>query len=383
MGGNPAKAPKVRDGQGRYVKEGKPLGGNRPKPKKSAPSTKRPTPRKPKKSAATAKVDKATAKAKTERGRKRAVAFRKGHYYEWCGVRYDSVTRIIKTLSSEALVSWAANMVAKHVYTLCVMKEAGRLTGPALFAQLQDTNELSKAPYRYRNDKRDLGSASHKIAEAISLGQQIDPQFLSPELRPYTLSLTEWLEANRPTVEATECTVINRTHGYAGTLDWLMAFERLLDPFADADAVPEFRPRRILVDQKTSKDTYVDHCFQLTAYRNAEFIPLPRSKFGAEQVKRLGEELGVVIAEVEDGWELPMPETDGGAILLLKPHEARLMEWPTGPEVFHAFLSLYDVFRFLESRPEAIEISPVQTIMKLAEASATPDAAKDKTPAKV
>lgn len=291
-------------------------------------------------------------RAKRQDGGKSAQPkIKSGDVYSWNGERFAAVTGVLKVLGKDALVKWAAQMVARHVYELCILKEAERITGSALMTLLKDSNKLAASPYELRDAKRDLGTAVHTIAELISFGDSVDPLILGADLRPYVLSFVNWWEANKPTVLASEMTVINRTHGYGGTLDMIV----------------DLGGERLVLDIKTSKDTYVDHALQLAAYRHCEFCPVPLDKMVLTPEEIKAERVKVT----PNGYEFPMIEgITGGAILVLRPHEAKLMRWECGQDEFEAFLAAKRMYDWTRTFPKPWEASVVPTLMASAVAAA-------------
>lgn len=140
-------------------------------------------------------------------------------------------------------------------------------------------------------------------------------------MKGYIESFLLWLETTGAEFEASEFACFNRTIGYAGTCDALVRLKC---------------GRLIAFDYKTSSDSYSEHALQLAAYRHAEFIGL------------------------QDGTEEPMPETDGGCILLPQPDGsiAKLLEWPTGDAEFQSFAALKTVYDWDSQRVKYQEVKP-------------------------
>lgn len=289
-------------------------------------------------------------KGRYDSGKHAQPKLKRGDRYDWSGREYVAVTAALGIMEKSGLTHWAANLVARHVYTLCILKENDRLTGAALMSMLKDVQTLSKVPWQYKEVRRNLGSAAHKIAEQVSIGQDVDVEALGSDLKPYVKSLVEWFDANRPVVLASEMTVANHSHGYAGTLDMVV----------------DLNGERLVIDFKTSKDTHKEHALQLAAYRFAE-----KCLFTFEDMSIDDDDLlSMEGTKTSQGYELPMIEDiTGGAILLVQPHECRLMRWECGEDEFEAFLHAKGLYSWTRRLPKPWEGSPHPTLLQLLEQS--------------
>ncbi len=232
--------------------------------------------------------------------------------YTWKSERFRSVTTILGgTLPKPALVSWAAKCVAQHVAERARELEQKRIGGKALLRELLDADYLAKIPWQKRNAKADLGTCIHKVCEGVAAGELVNPKMFGA-LEGYVAAFLAWIEQMRPEYVAIEAEVFNREYGYAGTLD----------------SIVRVGGRTLIMDYKTSADTYPDHSLQLAAYRHAQFM-------------------------VVGDREIPMPATDGGAILLVHPSGCRLYEWDCGEEEFALFRSLIPIERWMKLKREA------------------------------
>lgn len=236
----------------------------------------------------------------------------RGRVYQWRGESYWSVTTIIKGgLPAPALMAWGIKSVAEYA-----VENANRL-GRMVQAAEGDPEALDGvvawlkgSPYRERDRAADLGTTLHELAEAHALGKPLPeaPLPAQPQLAQFHRFLDDW----DPEFEMAEASVYNRTEQYAGTLDAIVA------RFRKAPALG-----RVLLDYKGGKGVYPEAGLQLSAYRHAEFVGL-------------------------DGEEIPMPATDGGMVLHLRPDGYALLPVDTGDEVFRSFLFVREVFRFQE-----------------------------------
>jgi len=241
--------------------------------------------------------------------------------YTWKDERYPSVTTILRNLDKPALPRWAAKSVAEYVAAQCKAKESGQISGADLFAHLQDVDALKGIPWSIRDAKRDIGSTLHQVAEQITLGTPIDPKVFAADIRPYVESFMAWHQSAGVVFEASEMALFNRSHSYAGT----------------CDALVRIGGRPLVLDYKTSSDTYEEHALQLAAYRHAEFIGM------------------------ETGEEIAMPQTEGGAILLVGETGCRLMEWECSNDEFEVFLALRRIYDWRVDKKQAREVSQCQS----------------------
>lgn len=239
--------------------------------------------------------------------------------YNWKGESFPSVTTVQRQQAKPALIYWSAKMVAEHVGGLCELVEAERMTTTQLLTVLKDTDKLKGVPWSKRDDKADIGTTVHAVADLINSGGVVDPGAFSLDVAPYIRAYIDWFGRWTPDIEALEATVYNRRHNYAGTFDAIATF-------------PSMGGRKLLVDFKSSSATYPEHAVQMAAYRHAEFIGLP------------------------SGEEHPMPQVDGGALLLLGPDTYTFYEWSCGSREFEVFLALRHLHDWSKSEPAPTEL---------------------------
>jgi hypothetical protein len=168
------------------------------------------------------------------------------HYYEDAnGKRIPGVTTILNEgIPKPALINWAANATAE-----AAVNRWDELTdmGPADRLKI-----LKAARYEDRDAAAKRGTEVHAIAERLIFGDEVA---VPDELRGHVEAYVKFLDDWAPNPVLTEVTVINYTHGYAGTLD--MIFDR-----GDGN---------ILADIKTTRSgIYGETALQLAAYRYAE-----------------------------------------------------------------------------------------------------------------
>lgn len=231
-----------------------------------------------------------------------------------------SVTNALSSIHKPALMPWAAGMTADAVIADPITVARRARTEPAALRK-----ELVAVHRQYTERAQNLGTRVHNRAQAMVLGV---PYPADPEVEPYARQLAAWFRLWRldlgVDVEAVETTVMHRQHGYAGTGDlwvWLRT--------------GRFRRRQLwLFDYKTSAkkpaDTvYDEQPLQLAALRWAPEWLLP------------------------DDTTEPAPRVHRTALLNLRPGAHRMIEVPSGPEEFRAFLSATRTARYLHSAPSA------------------------------
>lgn len=221
----------------------------------------------------------------------------RGRTYQWRDETFDSVTTIISGgVPKPALKAWGERVVAE---TAVKKKDVWAKMTPE-----EAVDFLKRSPFRETDKAATKGSDIHEWAEAHVLGQPIaEPRAeIAETCDQFKAFIADW----SPTFEASEVTVYNREHGYAGTLDTIV----VLDGF------------RYLMDFKTGKGVYGEVALQLAAYRHAEFMGLP------------------------DGTEEPMPKVDGCAVLHLRPKGYQVIPVAAGQAEFRAFLYAQQVRRF-------------------------------------
>jgi len=131
----------------------------------------------------------------------------------------------------------------------------------------------------------------------------------------------QWLEDFMPEFEMTEATVANPVVGYAGALDCVCRI-----PVLD---------KRLVIDYKSGKGIYADVALQLSAYRYATEVWLPNA-----------------IKE-------PMPETDGGAVLHLKPGGYEFRPVFTGAAEFAAFCAARTAYVWKRENERRVICAPI------------------------
>lgn len=234
--------------------------------------------------------------------------------YHWKGESFVSVTTALGALAKPAIAPWAAKCVAEYANELLDRGREERWNYERLREELA-VEKIKGAPWSKRDTKADLGTVIHDIAEKWALGQRLSIEVFSPEIQPYMRTLYRFLETEQVEFIAAEATVFSRAFGYAGTLD----------------GICKIGDRVMLMDYKTSTDSYPEHCLQMAAYRHADFIGI-----------------------AETGDELEIPATDGAMIVLVQPDIYTKVEWPAGEAEFGIFLSILNVAQWQRNKPKPL-----------------------------
>jgi hypothetical protein len=234
-------------------------------------------------------------------------------------VALPGVTSVIGMLPKPFLQRWAAKLVAE---TAVQNFEAVRSIAEHDPAGAVDF--LKNAPYRYTKLRAGIGSQAHDLFERMVRGEAIGR--VHPDLEPYRRGFAEFLAAVNPELVRAEDIAWSEEHQYAGSFDAILRVwviegpdgKLTIDPTRSAGSTPVL----LMVDWKTSKDTYPDVALQMSAYSHAETI---------------------IDA---DGNASPMPEFDGAAVLHITPEQWAFKPVQSGAEVFEIFLALRKIFNW-------------------------------------
>lgn len=218
------------------------------------------------------------------------------------------------------LLFWAANLTATDAFATLPKLVAASLY-PAEKEAAYDW--LRKGHIRKKEERGDIGTAAHTLVESHVLGTPLPEELLNdPDMAPYLDNFLRFVAEWEVEFEASEMTVGNFAHGYAGKLDYLFR-SRLIAAALKLPADTLF-----LGDTKTGgeldeKGVYPEAGLQMSAYRSAE------------------------VCWLRDGTQLPMPKIhDVGIVLHLRPEGYRPMPLKCGDDVFSAFLHVQQVAEF-------------------------------------
>ncbi len=247
----------------------------------------------------------------------RARSAGKGRFYvDGRGEAYWSVTTILKAVPKDALVYWSAKEAA-----ICAVDNIPRIR--AILGDDGDGREaainwIKGACWRSSGKKMELGTIVHNVIEALVIDGPMPA--IPKDAEPYVDQFLDWYATFNPQFQASEMTVFSRKEKYAGTLDMIATVPGL---------------GRLLIDTKTGSGVYPETALQLSAYRKAEFILLA------------------------DGREEPMPATDGGAVLHLRPDGYELIPVRCDDEVFRHFLFWREGYRWLNETSKTVIGDPL------------------------
>lgn len=261
------------------------------------------------------------------------VQVRDGRFYVWGGERYPSVTTILSNgVPKPFLVNWAKKVTAEYA-----VENIDLLNQLISRDQKGAIDWLKGAAYRQRDEAAAIGSLLHDYAEELSMGKQ---PVLDDDLPPIVYRMADnflnFLEVVEPTFTAVEAVVFSEQYGYAGTLDSLITVEPG-SPIANSLGWTEDRPMNLMCDIKTGKGVYPEVGLQLAAYANADFIAQ------------------------SDGSTVPMPDIDGAVVLHVRPTRWVLQPVDIGPEVFTAFLSIYETAQWTMTGKDNVLGNPLAT----------------------
>lgn len=248
-----------------------------------------------------------------------------------------SVTNVLSVgCAKPALVPWAAKIAAQYAMNNL----------PTLVARsrTEDPEELRKEVSRQvtvaRDKAADLGSRIHALAEAHVTGAALAEEEGDDEARHYVTQYQRFLDdfnidIDRD-VEASEMTVANPGHGYAGTGDLWVRLP--FDGYVDGKLAPVTDPAKrglFLVDIKTSAtrpatSVYGEYALQLTALRRCVEAWLPND---------------TVIAA---------PPVVGCAVLNLRRRTYELVPLPSGKAEWDAYLGCLALAKWMHGPGNAV-----------------------------
>lgn len=234
--------------------------------------------------------------------------------YSWRDEKFPSITTLLKVLDKPALAYWAAKSVAEYVADFVnnvVPRE--KLRWPLIQRHLGDVEEMKSVPWKYAQNRRDIGSSLHDVAERFVLGAQIDASVFSDDLRPLVMAYIDFCQCEKPEFEAIETGVFNRKLGYACTLDAIVK-------------LPRFGEVLCVMDNKTGKDVYPEAIIQVNAQRIGQFIGLA------------------------DGREIKMPKCEKNLILLIREEGWKLAEAPIIDDIEEIIKSLVTLYSYHQQK---------------------------------
>jgi hypothetical protein len=220
------------------------------------------------------------------------------------GEAVPSVTTIMKVLPKPALVPWAAKMAAEHACANWT-----RLSG---LPHSERIHEIKTAYKVYADKRASVGDEVHSLIECWSTGVPF-PE-VTKEIGRYASSFIKFMTSVRPVFLESEVTVWSRTHGYAGT----------------ADFIAEIDGKVVLCDVKSGKSLYPEIGLQLSALAHADFIIR------------------------DDGEEVPLPSVERMAGVHIRPRSWELRYVTQTDACFDCFLAAKAVLEWTENVAEEV-----------------------------
>jgi hypothetical protein len=193
------------------------------------------------------------------------------HVEKGCPYDRPSVTTLLKSISSPALVPWAAGAVAREaIRALREDFEDGTHDAVGKWASNDGTpwasndemfdkarRYLQQAPTRIRDTAADMGTFIHECADALARGEALPPLpegVSQAEVEAFVEQFERWRDGYQANFVWTEVEVHNPDEGYAGRFDSVMT-------------TPD--GETLLCDLKTGKGVYDTVALQLAAYGHA------------------------------------------------------------------------------------------------------------------
>lgn len=243
------------------------------------------------------------------------------------GERFVSVTTVLGLVAKDALLYWAAKVVQEKALDMvpalvkalrhrpCDMKGDDRCRACRDCIAL----ELRREPDRVRDEAADRGKRIHTVAEHYALHGQIRDH--DEDIQASVVQWLRWRNTHQVTFDASEVTVINREHGFAGTLDGVARCGWMPPKWKHLIGVP------LIDDLKSGKGVYDTHALQLAAYRcpgNVVLLP--------------------------NGDEEPLPDCDPemGLLVHVRPDDFWSRPVQVGPRTFGTFLKVLGLHRDLD-----------------------------------
>ena len=232
---------------------------------------------------------------------------------------YMGVTSALNAIPKQAIPYWAARTVAETaVENVDVLKDLVEKDPEGAIRWLKGS------PWSKRDKAADIGTAVHLIAELDASGDTVEADRILATLDPVGKEKAKQVRAFFASVPCeitlTEGVVYNDEHGYAGTLDFILEFDEpdLINRFPFPESADG--RLRVLTDLKTSKGVYSETALQLAAYRHADFV-----------------------FDMASGERLPMPGTDGAAVLHVTEKSWSLIPVDASADSFEKFLAALDL----------------------------------------
>lgn len=278
-----------------------------------------------------------------------------------------SVTTAIGVVSKEGLVRWAAGLAADaafaelptvvassrrracgNTHNRCYEKHGRDNTCPrCACGECRDCVRkwIVNRHYAEKSRRADEGKRTHDVIEWWALH---DGQIRShdADIAPYVKAFLALVVEYGLTPESflmSEAIGVNRAEMYAGTLDCIIRVDaRASDAAADLVA----RVLGITVEQAITDSAVVDLVGDFKT-REKELTPDRSPEFWAEQALQVTAYRSVETVQIKGtDIEVPMPATDGGLLIQLRPDGATPRLVVTNEATFAAFLCALNLYRW-------------------------------------
>lgn len=220
-----------------------------------------------------------------------------GRYRKTDPHKLYGVTTALKTLSTEALIGWAAKVTAAHAVDN--WDQLSQLGPSARLAEIVNARNVA------RDTASNAGTAIHLIAEKLS---RDEPVAVTEEQRPQAELLARWMDREQWESWANEFPIAHTTWKYGGTPDAMGTLHR--------------RGVNALIDFKRQPRVYEEVAWQLAGYRYADLCQM-----------------------AGPGSEGPMPVVDETYVVQVLPDRIEIVPVETDPAVHREFLHILQVAR--------------------------------------
>ncbi|MFE4367957.1 MULTISPECIES: hypothetical protein [unclassified Streptomyces] len=218
--------------------------------------------------------------------------------------RVPGVTSVLAMLPKPFLTPWAAKTTAE-----AAVDNLPAVTSIAKYDRDGAVDFLKGAYRRYTKTRAGIGSEAHDLFERMIREEVVNPADLPSQMRPYYENFSEFLDKVQPQLLRAEDVAWSDRHQYAGSFDALLRITG-----DDGETVT------VIVDWKTSKDTYPEVALQMAAYGFADRLIDP------------------------EGNSEPMPLIDAAAVLHITDTRWKFKPVRFDAEVFGCFLNLRRTF---------------------------------------
>jgi hypothetical protein len=227
------------------------------------------------------------------------------------GSKNPGVTSVLNMLPKPFLKFWASKLVAEMA-----VDSIGEVVGLAMKDRQAAIDLLKRAPDRFTAKAADTGTLAHDAFEDIARAGGVRPKRVHPDAEPFVKHFMEFVKTCEPEFIFLEETVWDDEDGYAGSFDALATLH--------GAAAGPLQGKTLFFDWKTTRSgVHEEVALQLAAYRSAQHIIRP------------------------DGSRVPIPKTDGAAVLHVRPEGWQLVPVETDEVDGVAVMDYFRALRFV------------------------------------